>query len=45
MVKKNFQKTEWVSLEGDIATVGITKHATELLGDIVLQKYQMRENL
>ena len=34
--KKIFQKNnEWVSLEGDIATVGITKHATEMLGDIV----------
>ena len=29
------KKHEWVSLEGDIATVGITKHATEMLGDIV----------
>ncbi len=26
---------EWVSVEGDIATVGITKHAAEQLGDIV----------
>jgi glycine cleavage system H protein len=26
---------EWLRLEGDIATVGITAHATELLGDIV----------
>ena len=26
---------EWLKLEGDIATVGITAHATELLGDIV----------
>ena len=26
---------EWIILEGDIATVGITKHATEMLGDIV----------
>ena len=33
--KKFSQKHEWISLEGDIATVGITKHATELLGDIV----------
>ena len=33
---KNFQKKhEWVSLKGDVATVGITKHATEMLGDIV----------
>ena len=33
--KKFSQKHEWISLEGDIATVGITTHATELLGDIV----------
>ena len=26
---------EWIILEGDIATIGITKHATEMLGDIV----------
>ena len=26
---------EWIKLDGDIATIGITKHATEMLGDIV----------
>ncbi len=26
---------EWLKLDGDVATVGITQHATELLGDIV----------
>ena len=26
---------EWIKLEGDIATIGITRHATEMLGDIV----------
>ena len=26
---------EWITLEGDVATIGITKHATEMLGDIV----------
>jgi glycine cleavage system H protein len=26
---------EWVRLEGDIATVGITKYAAEALGDVV----------
>ena len=26
---------EWITLDGDIATIGITKHATEMLGDIV----------
>ena len=33
--KKFSKKHEWVSLNGDVATGGITKHATELLGDIV----------
>lgn len=26
---------EWISLDGDIATVGITNHAQEQLGDLV----------
>ena len=26
---------EWITVEGDVATIGITKHATEMLGDIV----------
>ena len=26
---------EWIKLDGDTATVGITKHAAEMLGDIV----------
>ena len=26
---------EWLKMEGDVATIGITKHATEMLGDIV----------
>ena len=33
--KKYSQKHEWVELDGDTATIGITKHATEQLGDIV----------
>tara|TARA_Y100000741_G_C17796830_1_gene372277 strand:+ start:188 stop:466 length:279 start_codon:yes stop_codon:yes gene_type:complete len=33
--KKFSKKHEWILLNGDVATVGITKHATELLGDIV----------
>jgi len=33
--KKYSKKHEWVELSGDIATIGITKHATEQLGDIV----------
>ena len=26
---------EWIKLDGEEATIGITKHATEMLGDIV----------
>ena len=33
--KKFSKKHEWVEIESDIATIGITKHATEMLGDIV----------
>ena len=32
---KYSKEHEWIKLEGNIATIGITKHATELLGDIV----------
>ena len=36
MIEKKYSKQhEWISIEKDIATVGITKHATEMLGDIV----------
>ena len=33
--KKYSKKHEWVELDGDTATIGITKPATEQLGDIV----------
>jgi glycine cleavage system H protein len=26
---------EWISVDGDVATIGITKHAAEQLGDLV----------
>ncbi len=29
------EEHEWLKLEGDIATVGITEHAAEKLGDLV----------
>jgi len=32
---KYSKEHEWIRLEGDVATIGITKHATEMLGDIV----------
>ena len=36
MSEKKFSKQhEWISVEGDTATVGITKHAAEMLGDVV----------
>ena len=36
MSDKKFSKQhEWVSVEGDVATIGITKHAAEMLGDVV----------
>ena len=36
MSEKKFSKQhEWVSIEGEVATIGITKHAAEMLGDIV----------
>jgi glycine cleavage system H protein len=33
--KRYTKEHEWVTLEGDIATVGITDHAQEQLGDLV----------
>jgi glycine cleavage system H protein len=36
MSEKKFSKQhEWVSMEEEVATVGITKHASEMLGDVV----------
>ena len=36
MTEVKFSKEhEWIIVNGDIATIGITKHATEQLGDIV----------
>ena len=32
---KYSKEHEWLKLDGEIATVGITQHATEMLGDIV----------
>ncbi len=32
---KYSKEHEWIKLDGDIATIGITKYATEMLGDIV----------
>ncbi len=35
MTVKYSKDHEWVKLEGDIATIGITNHAQEQLGDVV----------
>ena len=36
MTEVKFSKEhEWIKLDGEVATIGITKHATEMLGDIV----------
>ena len=36
MDEKKFSKQhEWVLMEGEVATVGITKHASQMLGDVV----------
>ena len=35
MTVKYTEDHEWVKLEGDIATVGITMHAQDALGDVV----------
>ena len=32
---KYSKEHEWIKLEGDVATIGITQQATEMLGDIV----------
>ena len=36
MSEAKFSKEhEWITVDGEVATIGITKHATEMLGDIV----------
>ena len=36
MSEKKFSKQhEWASIDGEVATIGITKHASEMLGDVV----------
>jgi glycine cleavage system H protein len=35
MPVKYSKEHEWVNLEGDVATIGITQHAQEQLGDVV----------
>jgi glycine cleavage system H protein len=35
MTVKYTEEHEWITVDGDIATVGITRHAAEQLGDVV----------
>ena len=35
MTVKYTQEHEWIDLQGDVATVGITLHAQDALGDVV----------
>ena len=36
MSEKKFSKQhEWALVDGEVATIGITKHASEMLGDVV----------
>ena len=34
-VVKYSKQHEWIKIEGDVGIIGITQHATEMLGDIV----------
>ena len=43
--KKYSKQHEWVSVEGDVATVGITKHAAEMLGDVVFVELPEKEKM
>ena len=43
-MKKKFSKNhEWIQIDGDLAVVGITKHATDMLGDIVFTEVPEKE--
>ncbi len=35
MTTKYTKEHEWIAINGDVATVGITQHASEQLGDVV----------
>ena len=44
MSEKKFSKQhEWVLMEGEVATVGITKHASQMLGDVVFVELPEKE--
>ena len=39
--RKYTKEHEWVVIEGDVATVGITNYAQEQLGDVVYVELQI----
>jgi|TARA_B100001029_G_C14932619_1_gene378534 glycine cleavage system H protein len=41
---KYSKEHEWIKLENDVATIGITRHATEMLGDIVFVELPEKES-
>ena len=41
---KYSKEHEWIKLEDDVATIGITRHATEMLGDIVFVELPEKES-
>ena len=40
MSLKYTEEHEWIKVEGDVATVGITHHAQDALGDVVFVEFQ-----
>lgn len=38
------EEHEWITVEGDIATIGITKHAADQLGEIVFVEQKEAED-
>ena len=45
MSEAKFSKEhEWITVDGEVATIGITKHATEMLGDIVFAEFINQNN-
>ena len=40
--KKYSKQHEWVTIEGDVATIGITTHAAEMLGDVAVSYTHLR---
>ena len=41
---KYSKEHEWIKLENDVATIGLTRHATEMVGDIVFVELPEKES-